>query len=433
MSGLDFTAFTINDANPPKPKGKPRGKPFVRGADPRRQGYAPRNIGDACPACEAKNASAVNGLLPDGTPAYTVGKLAQKHGRNGAFVGCDQYPLCTYTQNAEAGTSDAATPSMTFAAGSLEAKIFEIARQAAEGAVNESRVVEIVGNALNDHADAISANVAEIVTQAVAQIGLARPVSVQINDLPAVTLETSHAVLPEALGRMKAGLNVALVGPAGCGKTHMGAQIAQCLGVEFAGQSCAPGLPESTFTGRMVPNLTTGDEHFRGTTFTRMFEHGGLFMFDECDNLDPSTALVVNSALANGHLTLPGDAGVLTKSPNFYAIACMNTYGHGQSREYVGRAQLDAAFLDRFVGATLPVDYDPTLEAKLCPETEIRNAVLAIRQKTRDLKLRRVVSTRALIAARKLVVQLGKSVPDAMRAITEGWTIEDRKACGVAV
>ena len=68
----------------------------------------------------------------------------------------------------------------------------------------------------------------------------------------------------------------------------------------------------------------------------------------------------------------------------------------------------------------------------LCPEDEIRNAVLALRKKVADNKLRRIVGTRTLRVVRSLVLAVGDSLPHAMKVATANWNDADRKLCGIA-
>ena len=63
---------------------------------------------------------------------------------------------------------------------------------------------------------------------------------------------------------------------------------------------------------------------------------------------------------------------------------------------YVGRGQLDTAFIDRFALRTIDVDYDTTLEAALCPNEELLATLHRWREGIMVNKLRRVLSTRSI-------------------------------------
>jgi cobaltochelatase CobS len=143
--------------------------------------------------------------------------------------------------------------------------------------------------------------------------------------------------------------------------------------------------------------------------------------------------LVANSSLANGSLALPNrtDAPVSTRHPDSVIIAAANTYGSGPDRQYVGRNQLDTAFLNRFTCTTIAVDYDRELESSLTGDAHICARVWQIRDKVAELKLRRVVGTRDLLAIVRLVKGAGETLDQALTAFSEGWTHDERVKCGI--
>jgi cobaltochelatase CobS len=257
---------------------------------------------------------------------------------------------------------------------------------------------------------------------------------IKVGDLPPVELEGQpHSALERVLKLVAAGVskrNVMLVGPAGCGKTTLGSQVAEVLKLRFAAISCSPGMSESKLLGRVVPNVSSGEEKYHESPIVKAYVDGGVILLDEMDNADPSILLVLNMFLDNGHVVLPnGELAIRHKST--VVIASANTYGHGADRIYVGRSALDGATLDRFRGATLNLDYDTKLEAHLCPEKNIRDEVYRIRSKVAAAKLRRIVSTRFLMDMRKLVLGVGDSMQEAVRACTTDWTEADRVTVGI--
>lgn len=200
-----------------------------------------------------------------------------------------------------------------------------------------------------------------------------------------------HKMYPSVFRAIKCG-NVALVGPAGCGKTTLAEQCAQELGVPFF------------FTGAINSEYKlTGFMDAQGrlvrTVFREAFENGGLFLFDEIDGSLPSAVLSFNSALANGYMDFPDRC--VPKHRNFYAIAAANTYWNGATREYVGRNQLDGATLDRFLFVTM--DYDEALEAQIASDPVWTNYVQRVRREVQNLKLRAIISPRASILGSKLL------------------------------
>jgi MoxR-like ATPase len=263
--------------------------------------------------------------------------------------------------------------------------------------------------------------------------GKSSEVIVKVKDLPPVRVEgTPHKLLQRVLKLAAAGVsdkNVMLIGPAGSGKTYLAEQVAKCLGLDFAAVSFSPGMSEAKLLGRIVPNIAHGTESYVESPAVKAYRSGGVVLLDELDNGDPSVVTVLNAFLANGWMYLPSGERV-NRHPDTVVIGSMNTLGTGADKVYVGRNALDGATLDRFVIETM--DYDSDLEKALCPEDEIRNAVLALRKKVADNKLRRIVGTRTLRVVRSLVLAVGDSLPHAMKVATANWNDADRKLCGIA-
>lgn len=299
-------------------------------------------------------------------------------------------------------------------------------------------LVESLGSALRDKVESMMAEFTEAANAKLADIaesGLVIKTQVQVDELPPVELkagETVHRDLAMVLALIRAGAkNVMLVGPAGCGKTTLARQVAHALNHgEFAAISCSPGMSEAKVLGRVGMPTPTNETGYLETAVMRAFRLGGTILFDEMDNADASMMVSFNAMTDGGFATLPTGETV-PRHPDTVIIAACNTFGHGADRLYVGRNQLDAATLDRFVGATVEMDYDRDLEKMLCPEHEIRDAVWKIRDAARKNGLRRVVSTRAMTAARRRRLSLKESLHQVNLAITLGWSKQDRAAVGV--
>lgn len=151
--------------------------------------------------------------------------------------------------------------------------------------------------------------------------------------------------------------NVWLVGPAGSGKTSAAHATANALGLRFFAKSVGPQTSESSLLGYFDAN-----GRYVRTTLREAFENGGVFLLDEVDAGNPAVLVVINAILANGEAGFPD--GNVKKHKDFVLVAGANTIGQGADRQYVGRQQIDAATLDRFVFLTW--DYDPTLIASVC-------------------------------------------------------------------
>jgi MoxR-like ATPase len=251
----------------------------------------------------------------------------------------------------------------------LEAMMREIARSTA-GQLDEAKVI----NLIQTHAPKAPRQVIEIR---------------QPTKAP-VVIESAHPMLERALAWTSAGVHLAVVGPAGSGKTMLAMQVAKALGKPFF----ATGVLDSPYK-----LLGYNDSHGRyiTTPFRQAFEQGGHFLLDEMDGSNPGVPLTINSALSNGFQDFPD--GVIQMHPDFSCMVAANTYGRGADRVYVGRNQLDGATLDRF--AFESVDYDEALEAQLCGNDAWHRRVVALRRGAEATKVRVVISMRASINGAK--------------------------------
>lgn len=251
---------------------------------------------------------------------------------------------------------------------------------------------------------------------------------------PVKLAEYTHPIFERVLRLTNQSANILLVGPAGCGKTHIGEQLARILKLDFGAIHGTAGASESALTGWLLPGKG-GSFEYTPAPFVQLFEDGdSLFLFDEMDAFDPNMLLIVNGALANGHLHIAHRRGkpLVKKGKNVHILATANTYGTGANPMYAGRSSLDNATLDRFIVIT--VDYDEALERKLGLEaglTELEmNEIWQLRKRVREAQLRRVISTRAF---QKAGVMKAANDPwrVVMSTLTEGWTRDERTKVGV--
>jgi hypothetical protein len=224
---------------------------------------------------------------------------------------------------------------------------------------------------------------------------------------------------------------IMLVGPAGCGKTHLGAMVAKALGLSFSAISCSAGMSEAHLLGRAIPNVADGSSVFQTTDFLEAYEGGGLFLLDEVDAADSNLLLVLNSALANGYLSVPArtDDPSAIKHKDFVLIASANTFGRGSDRLYVGRSQLDEATLDRFRIGTVEVDYDKTIETSLCPDQRLLGVLWQVRDLIRVNSLRRIMSTRFIKDAYEMLASAGWEIEEILATFFQGWNIDEARRC----
>ena len=155
---------------------------------------------------------------------------------------------------------------------------------------------------------------------------------------------------------------VYLCGPTQSGKTTLAEDVATILGMEYG--TAPMDFGKVPLTGGASPSWLLGRDTrdgFKVSRFVELFRSGGVFLFDEMDSADPNMLVVLNDALANGHLDHPY-IGMVEKHPDFIPMAAGNTWGTGPTRKYPGRTRLDGATLERFRPGRVWVDYDRDLE-----------------------------------------------------------------------
>ena len=242
------------------------------------------------------------------------------------------------------------------------------------------------------------------------------PVRVEVARVnePPQDMGVQHKRFPELLQMIAAGLNVWLVGPAGTSKTSSAYAVSKALGLTFFGKSVGPTTGEHDMNGYM-----TADGTFRKGAFYNSYKNGGIFLIDEIDSASGDALIAINAALANGFAFF-GDERV-EKHPDFRCIAAANTIGQGRDSAYIGRSQIDAATLDRFV--FLRWGYDEGIERSIVDSwkgqaTEKQQAridqwytlVLDARRVTEEMDIRVPISTRAIIDGCRYIVSADASL-----------------------
>ena len=226
-----------------------------------------------------------------------------------------------------------------------------------------------------------------------------------------------HCKFEDVLSTLSAKVNIALVGPAGSGKTTIVSNAAKTLKLSFASQSVSA---QSTVFDFFGYKSATGD--YIGTMFREKYENGGVFLLDEFDAGNPNVLAALNQATANGHCPFPDK--MVERHEDFIIVMAGNTFGGGGTIDYVGRNKIDAATLDRF--AFIYIDYDEDLERALSTNDWWVDRVINFRRRVQEKKVRTIISPRATFNGEKLLAAgIPQSTVEEM-LIYKGLTQDER-------
>ena len=134
-------------------------------------------------------------------------------------------------------------------------------------------------------------------------------------------------------------------------------QMAEALELDFKSMSFCNQTTKTDLYGFVDAN-----GNFRASGFTDAFENGKLFLADEFDACSSNVAVLLNSAIDNGFLTLADDRTIYAHE-NFRIVATANTNLRGAKDGFTARNKMDSATTDRFTPIEWELDED--LESKI--------------------------------------------------------------------
>lgn len=230
------------------------------------------------------------------------------------------------------------------------------------------------------------------------------------------TEDVVHENFEHLLKMVGAGMNVALVGEAGSGKSTAAEQCARALGLDFYPVSFHAKMTSTDLRGYMDAK---GD--YNESAMYRAFKRGGLLCLDEFDRSNTEVVVSLNNLLAGASYLFPNNE-LVKKHEDFRVVACQNTTGSGGSKQYAAAQRQDASTLNRFV--TIPWDIDNAMERKIAGDTPITTIVQMIRSKAKELGMDIVISPRQSIHANTLV-DMGYSTTQAIDYAITGMMADD--------
>ena len=317
--------------------------------------------------------------------------------------------------------------------------------EVSEEAAKEKRVAEVAGSAVKKSPKSLDGVIAEIAKfegrkaayEAVLDIGPGEIHVHQGQGDPAIVKGAKHACFEQAVKLAANREPIFLIGPTGSGKSYMARQVAQaCLKLDGTNESlpysevpCSAGISEGHLMGKLLPTGEQGSFEFHHAALSKAYDSGGFCTLEEIDGCDPNTLLCVNSALAGDEMALPNNPWekAIGRHEDFVMCLIGNTWGMGADRLYVGRAQLDVAFLDRFALNTLEIDYDKKLESVLCPDEDLLENLWLWRTRISENKLRRILSTRTVAKWYKYQHTYNMSFDSLTEAYFGGWSEDERQ------
>ncbi|MDR1085567.1 MAG: CbbQ/NirQ/NorQ/GpvN family protein [Deltaproteobacteria bacterium] len=179
-------------------------------------------------------------------------------------------------------------------------------------------------------------------------------------------------------------------GPLGSGKTSLIKELAARLNYpvfEVTGHSRLE-FPE--LIGHLA--VRDGGMFFQYGPLALALKYGGLFLLNEIDLLDPSTAAGLNSILDGSPLCVPENGGeIIAPNPMFRFAATANTNGTEDTTGlYRGTLRQNCAFMDRFwlceIGYPKP-EFEQRLLEKTSPElpSDLRTRMVEFANEVRRL------------------------------------------------
>lgn len=226
-------------------------------------------------------------------------------------------------------------------------------------------------------------------------------------------------------------INILMVGPSGCGKTYCAEKIAEAVGLKYASQSCSSGVSESAFAGKLLPTGESGRFEYVESDFVRIYENGGIFLFDEIDAADSNVLVFLNQSLANSGFHCSQRIGntYVKKHKNFIAIAAANTFGLGADSLYTGRNSLDASTMDRFRMGTVVMKYSESVEESIV-DPQILQFGRQLRGKISKHRLKKILSTRFMEDATIMKNSQQWSIDKIQNTYLSDWSKEEIAVIG---
>lgn len=278
-----------------------------------------------------------------------------------------------------------------------------------------------VSNAIHEAVQIGAADAVKDINEKIERLENHRVIQLQTPKAMKVLEDQTHHTFPELVRALTTGIPVMLVGPAGTGKTYAALQVSRLLEIPFYSISVGVQTSKSDIGGYM--NAVGG---YVRSQFRDAYENGGVFLMDEIDAGNSNVLIFINAALSSDYCAFPD--GMVKKHEDFRFIGTGNTYGTGASRQYVGRNQLDAATIDRFIVLDWPID--KKLEESFVKHLKFGSRWLRVIEEVREVieksEARLIVSPRATMKG-ALLLEAGADFKQALESSVLSQATKDQR------
>lgn len=218
----------------------------------------------------------------------------------------------------------------------------------------------------------------------------------------------------------RSSLAVAIVGPAGSGKTSSVRHYAATVGLPTVIVTCTPQIDDDVVQGSYVPTGSGNELRWRYSALAAALRQPSVVLLNESNRMGPRANAMFLGLLQERRLIVSRHHDeTIEVHPHCLIVADANP-------GYRGTQKSDEAFLDRF-SLKVAFDYDPVIEAQLIASASLLKLAQSLRTSGAfEEGCDTPVSTRMLLAFVETVHSLGWGF--AVHSMLNSFGTDDRHA-----